>query len=87
MYNLFLSKVAVQPLSQSCPTLSRDPDARCGNTWVSNALLSNPGICNDAVCVEVIVALFGNRTQIPWGVFWIFVRGRVQWIRSECCRK
>ena len=65
MFNLFLLKVTVQPLSQSCPTLSRDPDARYGNLWVSNALLSKPGICKDVVCVEVIVALFGNRTRIP----------------------
>ena len=46
-----LVKVAVQPLSQSCPIDMREPEAREGKTWTSFAAGGKFGSLSFALCV------------------------------------
>ena len=44
IYNLSLSKIALQFASHSCPMLSRDPEARCGKMWALHAAAGRLGM-------------------------------------------
>ena len=76
MYSLCFSKRDVQPASHSCPIDNREPEAKCGKMCVFFALAGSCEISSSAVCVDLIVVLFGRRTLIPSLVALMFVRGR-----------
>ena len=57
-----------------------DPEARVENTWACLAASGNYGILSSAVCVDVIVALSGRRTCMPFVVGWTFTMGMSTWI-------
>ena len=75
MYSFDLSKYAVNPWSQNCPINNNDPEAINEKICAWCAYMGRDGISNRVVYVASIVALFGNRTQIPVFVGVTLVRG------------
>ena len=57
-----------------------DPEARVGNTRACLAASGSSGILSSAVCVDVIVALLGRRTCMPFVVGWTFTMGMSTWM-------
>jgi len=68
-----LVNVAVHCASQSWPTDNSDVFPRSGNMCAVRASTGKFGKSNSAVCVAVIVSLFGKSTLIPCSVFCLLV--------------
>ena len=74
--------MALHPASHNCPMERREPEARCGKRCVCLALMGSCGMLRRPVWDEVMVALFGRRTEMPVEVGCMFEMGIVVWTRS-----
>ena len=65
MYSRSLVKCVVQPTSHSWIIERRDPDTSSPKMCAWVALVGSSGIFRLHVCVDCMVALFGNNNVIP----------------------
>ncbi len=60
MVTFCLSKMAMQPASQSFGIEMRDVPFKAGNRWLSRAAVGSSGMLSLAVCVDCMVLLSGK---------------------------